>query len=469
MVAEPSQIGRYTLHGTIATGGMATIHYGRFRSEGGFARTVAIKRLLPVFAGDPGFVTMLIDEARLAARIRHPNVVQTLDVIHQGEEVLLVLEYVHGASVGRVVRALAERGERVPIPIAAAIVAGALHGVHAAHEAKDESNQPLELIHRDLSPDNLLLDESGVVRVVDFGIAKARGRAQQATKPGGLKGKLPYMAPEQVHGDTSRRSDLFSMGVVLWELLVGERLFDGAHDAEILAAVLTARVARPSKLRPEVPAALESVVLQSLRRSPGNRYATALEMALAIEQAVPIAAASEVASWMSALFHDELEARRREVAEIERAEMDSAPADAAASSRASPSRASRGSRPSRLSRRLLVAALAVGLLLLLVVVAAGRSTRTDADGAAVPAPSTPGPSAVASAASSATFGSESPAEALAPAPAASSDPAVSSSRAPRGDRRPHGASPSGRPRSAACDPPFTIDAKGARTWKRECF
>jgi serine/threonine protein kinase len=471
VAAEPSHIGRYTLHGAIASGGMATIHYGRFRNDVGFARTVAIKRLLPHYATDPVFVAMLMDEARLAARIQHPNVVQTLDVIHEGDEVLLVLEYVHGASVGRILRAQADRGQRVPVPIAAAIVAGALHGVHAAHEAKDERGQLLELIHRDLSPDNILVDESGIARVVDFGIAKARGRSQQATRPGGVKGKLAYMAPEQVHGATSRQSDVFSMGIVLWEMLVGDRLFGGAYDGEILAAVLTTKVAKPSKRRPEVPLALENVVLKSLRRVAGNRYATALEMAMAIEASVPIAAASEVATWLQALMADALESQRREVAEIERTDPDAVVGRAAES--VVKARGAGARRPR--SRPAVVAALAGGLALAgLVYVLAGRTP--DEPPRALP-PSDPTSSAVATSDPSPPEPSSTAEPSLPPGSAPSSSVAVSGTvsgmvsgtvsgqQPPRVDRRPH--PPPARSRE--CDPPFTLDSRGVRTWKRQCF
>jgi serine/threonine-protein kinase len=462
VAAEPSHIGRYTLHGAIASGGMATIHYGRFRNDVGFARTVAIKRLLPRYASDPVFVAMLMDEARLAARIQHPNVVQTLDVIHEGDEVLLVLDYVHGASVGRILRAQTERGQRVPVPIAAALVAGALHGVHAAHEAKDERGQLLELIHRDLSPDNILVDESGIARVVDFGIAKARGRSQQATRPGGLKGKLAYMAPEQVHGETSRRSDVFSMGIVLWEMLVGDRLFGGAYDGEILAAVLTTKVPRPSKRRPEVPLALENVVLKSLRRVPGNRYATALEMAMAIEASVPIAAASEVATWLQALMADELETQRRVVAEIERTDPDALVGEAVKSA-ATARGAGASERP---SRRAHLAAVAGGFALAVLVYVLASRRGDEAQRAVAPASGGPIAATPSTPESSAT--SEPP-----PPPgsalASSSSSGSSSGQPARVDRRSHPPPQPPGPRTRECDPPFTIDSKGVRTWKRQCF
>ena len=171
-------VGRYTVFGEIASGGMASVHLGRLQGTGGFARTVAIKRLHPALAKDSQLVTMLLDEARTSARIQHPNVVSTLDVIEDQDEVLLVLEYVHGESLANLLATVARKGQRAPVEVVAAIVAGALHGLHAAHEAKDEKGAPLELVHRDVSPQNILVDDNGNARLLDFGVAKALGRQQ---------------------------------------------------------------------------------------------------------------------------------------------------------------------------------------------------------------------------------------------------------------------------------------------------
>src|SRR5688572_18113877 len=179
----------------IAAGGMATVHLGRLLGSAGFARTVAIKRLHPALAKDEDFVTMLLDEARLASRIRHPHVVPTLDVIAENDEVLLVMEYVQGESLSRLMRAV--RPAPVPLPIAIAVGIQMLHGLHAAHEAKTEQGQNLHLVHRDVSPQNVLVGIDGIARVLDFGVAKAAHRAQ-TTREGQIKGKLSYMAPEQL-------------------------------------------------------------------------------------------------------------------------------------------------------------------------------------------------------------------------------------------------------------------------------
>src|SRR3984885_9026799 len=225
--ARPPPPRRYVIGDEIAAGGMATVHLGRMRGGGGFARTVAIKRLHAQYAKDPDFFAMLLDEGRLAASIHHPNVVATLDVVASGDDLFVVMEYLHGAPLNTILRDTVRRGERIPPPVAAAIVAGALRGLHAAHEARDAGGALLGVVHRDVSPQNILVGVDGTARVLDFGIAKARGRAH-ATATGQIKGKFAYMPPEQLHGEElDRRADVYAAGVVLWESLVGGRLFLG--------------------------------------------------------------------------------------------------------------------------------------------------------------------------------------------------------------------------------------------------
>src|SRR5215472_8545252 len=214
---------------------MATVHLGRLRGGGGFARTVAIKRLHPMYAKDPDIVAMLLDEGRLASRIRHPNVVPVLDVIAEGSEVCLVMEYVHGLALSQIVRA--HKGP-VPKRIALSIASGVLHGLQAAHETTDEAGAPLGIVHRDVSPHNVLLGSDGCARVADFGIAKASGRLRETTHHGTIKGKLSYMAPEQLHGEVDARADVYGASVVLWECLQGRRLFEANSEPELMRQVL---------------------------------------------------------------------------------------------------------------------------------------------------------------------------------------------------------------------------------------
>ena len=312
-------LGRYALHGEIAVGGMATVHFGRLHGSVGFSRTVAIKRLHAQYARDPEFVSMFLDEARLAARIRHPNVVPTLDVVAEDGELFVVMEYVHGESLSRLVKEEVRRGRRIPPRIVCALLSGTLQGLHAAHEARDERGQPLNIVHRDVSPQNILVGSDGVARVLDFGVAKAAGRIH-TTRQGQIKGKLPYMAPEQLSGDgaVTRLVDIYAASVCLWETLTGLRLFSGDNEAIVLSKILSAEVLPPSRYVPNIPPALDEVVLYGLSRSPDSRYQTARDMALAIEQVLGgVASTTEIADWMERVAGTVLSARGDMVAAVE--------------------------------------------------------------------------------------------------------------------------------------------------------
>jgi serine/threonine-protein kinase len=303
------QLGRYELFGEIARGGMATVHFGRLHGSGGFSRTVAIKRLHAQFARETEFVSMFLDEARLAGRIHHPNVVQTLDVVVLDTELFLVMEYVQGESLARLARTARQRGENIPLAVVSAILCGALHGLHAAHEATDEKGARLDIVHRDLSPQNILVGADGVARILDFGVAKAVGR-HQITSEGQLKGKLAYMAPEQLLEKTvDARSDVYAAGVVLWEMLAGRRLFDADHQGAVIASVLTRAISPPSTVSPHVPKKLDAIAMWALQRDPSLRFQSAREMALAMEACVPAANAVRVADWVRDLAGEVLEQR----------------------------------------------------------------------------------------------------------------------------------------------------------------
>ena len=324
-------VGRYALYNAIAAGGMATVHLGRLLGPVGFSRTVAIKRLHAQFASDPEFVSMFLDEARLAARIRHPNVVPTLDVVATGGELFLVMEYVPGESIARLSRTLREHHQTLPTRILSAIMAGVLHGLHAAHEAKDERGHPLGIVHRDMSPQNVLVGTDGVARVLDFGVAKAAGR-MQTTREGQIKGKLAYMPPEQLRGaQVGRQSDIYAAGVMLWELVTGQRLFSGDNEGAIVAKVLEGRIEAPSRvlmqgmsrnqtLNNETLRGLESLdstILRALAMDPEQRFQTAREMAQEIERKLVPATNSEVADWVEQIASEVLHTRASMVAEIE--------------------------------------------------------------------------------------------------------------------------------------------------------
>jgi serine/threonine-protein kinase len=310
---------RYVLSSAFAAGGMAQVHLGRVLGAGGFRRTVAVKRLHPHLARDGYFMSMLVDEARLAARVRHPNVVGTIDVAAMGGELLLVMEYVHGEPLSAILHGLRTCGERMPLPIASAVLSGVLLGLHAAHEARDEDGHPLGIVHRDVSPANILLDVDGLARVVDFGVAKASGRLQ-LTRSGQIKGKFAYMAPEQLEGgDLDRRADVYAASVVLWECLTNRRLFRGESEADVFRDAMLARVVAPGKVAPNVPKAVDDVIMNGLARDPAARYATARDMALALEGAMQPATPARVSEWLQRVAGESLAARERAIATFERA------------------------------------------------------------------------------------------------------------------------------------------------------
>jgi serine/threonine protein kinase len=311
-------VGRYVLYGEIAAGGMATVHFGRLVGPAGFARPVAIKRLHAQFARDPDFVKMFLDEARLAARIAHPNVIPTIDVVASDGEVFLVMEYVRGVTLAQLARTLRHRGDRMRPLIAVGIVSGILQGLHAAHEAKNDLGERLDLVHRDVSPQNALVGTDGVTRLLDFGVAKASGRLQ-TTRDGQLKGKLSYMAPEQVKGEPlTRRTDVYAASVVLWEVLTGKRLFYADNEANVLAKVLSGDVPPPSSVAPDLPHALDRTVLRGLEREPSKRYETAREMAAALDACIGVASPTEIGDWVEQTAGEELRERALRIALIER-------------------------------------------------------------------------------------------------------------------------------------------------------
>jgi len=310
-------VGRYVVHDRIAAGGMATVHVGRLLGAAGFSRTVAIKRLHDAYAQDPEFVAMLLDEARLAAVIRHPNVVPTLDVVAENDELLVVMEYVEGDSLAHLNKVVQSNGERIPFAFAAGVVAQALHGLHAAHEARDKNGEALGIVHRDVSPQNILLGTDGVARVLDFGIAKAASRAT-STEDGQIKGKTAYMAPEQLQrGAVDRRTDIFAAGVVLWELVTGQRLFFADSPAEVMSRVLTLPIEPPERYAPALPPALSAIIMRALDRDASKRFDNAEDMALAIEDAIAMPRAKDVGAWVSKTAKLVLEGRAALVHQVE--------------------------------------------------------------------------------------------------------------------------------------------------------
>jgi serine/threonine-protein kinase len=322
-VAPPSRVGRYSLFGAIASGGMATVYLGRVEGAVGFSKMVAVKRLHAQFSKNAELVTMFLDEARLAARIHHPNVVQTFDVVAEGagtqdSEVFLVLEYVHGETLARVLRALEKQRGRIEPKIAVTLAANILHGLHAAHEATDEQGRPLCIVHRDVSPQNVIVGVDGVGRVLDFGIAKAVGR-MQTTREGQLKGKIAYMAPEQIAGEeVDRRTDVYAASIVLWESLVGRRLFDADNEGALISQIARGAKSPPSAHVEGIPPELDAIVMRGLSTTPARRFASARDMAVALEDAIGIASPRQVGEWLWGVVGEALESRADQVKAIER-------------------------------------------------------------------------------------------------------------------------------------------------------
>ena len=280
------QLGRYEVLTQLAAGGMAAVHIARAQGVAGFERLVAIKVLHPHLAYEEEFISMFLDEARLAARIRHPNVVATLDISDsQGDGYFLVMEYIEGNHLGAVLGASAKRGERLDPSFVCRVILEALQGLSAAHKLRDKNGTWLQLVHRDVSPHNILIGTDGVSRLTDFGVAKAEVR-MASTRAGQFKGKLSYMAPEQASsGDADQRSDLFSMGVILWESLTGRRLFKGETNAATLAKILNEKIPLPSELWADLER-YDQIVEKALSKDPEQRFQSAEEFGAALEQIV---------------------------------------------------------------------------------------------------------------------------------------------------------------------------------------
>jgi len=288
-------LGRYELLLPIAQGGMATVWAARQKGSRGFQKTVAIKTMLPALSDDPQFEQMFLDEASLASRIHHPNVAEILDVGEQDDVIYIVMEWVDGEALSVLTKTAKKNTVTFPQRIALRIVRQACGGLHAAHELRDENDQLIELVHRDVSPQNILVSYDGIVKMVDFGVAKALGRAGGETTAGQLKGKVPYMSPEQALGKKiDRRTDVFAMGIVLYRLTTGLHPFLGETDIVTMKNIISRPVLPPRMKSPSFPAELERVLLTCLKKDPNERYQTMLELDAAIERVLALAGASVV-------------------------------------------------------------------------------------------------------------------------------------------------------------------------------
>jgi serine/threonine-protein kinase len=289
----------YVVHGELDRGGMATIRLGVRVGDDGRRVPVVIKALHAHLADLEDLRARFVDETRILTHVRHRNVVRTLDVLETGGELLLVLEYVHGASLSELFREEQRAGRRIPLPVVSSVLSGALAGLHAAHEARAPDGTHLGIVHRDVTPRNLMVGVDGVARVLDFGIARATVRTAPETSTGAMRGTPTYMAPEQVRGSrVSPRTDVFIAGVVLWELVAGQRISAGCdNEAQFLLKLVEGKLPRAADM-PKVPAAVAKVIDRAIALDPEDRFASADEMARALRVVQPPAVEAAVASWV---------------------------------------------------------------------------------------------------------------------------------------------------------------------------
>jgi len=282
-LAPGDKLGKHDLIRQIAVGGMAELYLARTMGIEGFEKLVVVKRILPQYANNSSFVNMFLNEARLAATLHHPNIAQVYDIGQEQGEYFFSMEYVHGEDLGQIVRTSQENGVPVSLDVALTLVTGLCAGLHHAHEKTAPDGRPLNVVHRDVSPSNVLVSYDGSVKLVDFGIARAN--TTPSSTAGGLKGKIAYMSPEQCKGKTTldRRSDIFSVGTLLYELTTGQLPFTDENEYAVLNHIVNDDVVPPSKLVPGYPPALEAIVMKALARETERRFKTTLEFQTQLE------------------------------------------------------------------------------------------------------------------------------------------------------------------------------------------
>ncbi len=308
--------GRYELLYPYAQGGMATVWVARIHGKHGFEKLVAVKTMLPELTSHPGFRAMFLDEAKIAARISHPNVAGIVDLGEEGDVLYMVLEWIDGDSWSKLAGAIAAAGHAFPLPALLRIAADTCLGLHAAHELRDENGQFLSVVHRDVSPQNVLLSTNGLTKVIDFGIAKAVDRLAEQTQTGMHKGKAQYTAPEQVKSRmrVDRRADIWAVGTMMYQYLAGRLPYAGKTDMDILVALTKGKP--PPPLPASVPPPVADVVMRALAHAPEQRFSTALEMARAIETLTPAPCAShEIAQLMAQYLAPRIAERKRDIAD----------------------------------------------------------------------------------------------------------------------------------------------------------
>jgi serine/threonine protein kinase len=316
---SPGQVlGRYELLMPVARGGMASVWAARLKGTRGFQKLVAIKTMLPGLVDDPSFERMFLDEASLASQVRHPHVIEIMDLGEQDRILYLVMEWVSGEALSIIMKYAATRGG-IPLPIAVHIATQTCRGLHAAHELREGDGVLVGLVHRDVSPQNVLVTYDGVVKVVDFGVAKATARLDTQTEAGQLKGKIAYMSPEQLRGEKiDRRTDVFAMGILLYMMTTGKHPFRGDDQAQTIARISSDEPAiLPSVLVPGYPPGLEACVMQALAKDAAKRYPSANDMLLGLTRALPPAMREstdeEVSEFIRRLLPDRLERQKQAI------------------------------------------------------------------------------------------------------------------------------------------------------------
>jgi serine/threonine protein kinase len=307
--------GRYELLKRLAGGGMGEVYLARQRGIDGFQKLLVIKTLLPHLCEDEEFITMFKDEARVTAQLIHPNICQVFEFDQVGGIYYMAMEYLRGEDLRRLWKACEQKATPLRVPLICRVIADAAAGLDFAHKLRDANGQPYNIVHRDISPQNILVTFEGGVKIIDFGVAKAAGRAQH-TRTGALKGKYSYMSPEQVAGtEIDGRSDIFALGIVLHELLTGRRLFKADSDVQTLARVRECNVAPPSRLNPQLPPGLDAIVLKALAKNRDGRYRTAQEFRLALEdwliQGRMSASSAHLAEFLKTIYAERLDKEAR--------------------------------------------------------------------------------------------------------------------------------------------------------------
>jgi serine/threonine-protein kinase len=413
-------------------------------------------------------------------------VVSTLDVVSTDGELVVVMEYVHGEALSRLAQVASDLGEPISLQLATCIIIDALHGLHAAHEVTDETGQPLGVVHRDISPQNLMVGVDGVTRIADFGIAKAAGRSYE-TRDGTIKGKLAYMAPEQIErGELTRATDIFAISIVLWELITGRQLFEGKSDAEVMHRVLTSEIPKPSALVDDIPPDYERILEKGLSRDPSQRFSTAREMALELEAISTPMRASDIGSWVERIASDTLRRRSHLISKLER----SSPAEDAAFAPTRPVTPTPSTTPEAPSNTAVnvtlaagtgrrgsswlplaaVAALGLGVVSALLWMPHGASLAPAATSGVSPNATLSAVTPLGQTPKAAADSAEPPAVSGSSAAQAAPSAAPSAAEGGSSPSSKSGAARRGKPKASVnCDPPYTVDASGRHLFKLECM